>query len=50
MIWKDYLKVTENASYSKLARAPTAPPPPPGGIGLSCERIEDFVVNIRIKE
>ena len=27
MIWKDYLKLSENASYSKLARASKAPPP-----------------------
>ena len=33
MIWKDYLKLSENAGYSKLARASKAPPPPPG-IGL----------------
>ena len=36
MIWKDYLKLSEIASYSKLARASKAPPPPsPGGIGLT---------------
>ena len=29
MIWKDYLKLSEIASYSKLARASKAPPPPP---------------------
>ena len=35
MISKDYLKLSEIASYSKLARASKAPPPPPrGGIGL----------------
>ena len=28
MIWKDYLKLSEIASYSKLARASKAPPPP----------------------
>ena len=27
MIWKDYLKLSEIASYSKLARASKAPPP-----------------------
>ena len=31
MIWKDYFKLSEIASYSKLARALKAPPP--GGIG-----------------
>ena len=35
MIWKDYLKLSETVSYSKLVRASKAPPPPPGGIGLS---------------
>ena len=38
MIWKDYLKLSEIASYSKLERASTPPPPPPtspGGIGLN---------------
>ena len=35
MIWKDYLKLSEIASYSKLALESKAPPPlPPGGIGL----------------
>ena len=35
MIWKDYLKFSEIARYSKLAQASKAPPPPPpGGIGL----------------
>ena len=35
MIWKDYLILSEIASYSKLARASKVPPPPPpGGIGL----------------
>ena len=29
MIWKDYLKLSEIASYSKLPRASKAPPPPP---------------------
>ena len=29
MIWKDYLKLSEIANYSKLARASKAPPPPP---------------------
>ena len=29
MIWKDYLKLPEIASYSKLALASKAPPPPP---------------------
>ena len=29
MIWKDYLKLSENASYSKLVRASKAPPPFP---------------------
>ena len=28
MIWKDYLKLSEIASYSKLARASKAPPRP----------------------
>ena len=28
MIWKDYFKLSEIASYSKLARASKAPPPP----------------------
>ena len=32
-IWKDYLKLSEIASSSKLARASKAPSPP-GGIGL----------------
>ena len=35
----DYLKLSEIASYSKLAQASKAPPPhppgPPGGIGLT---------------
>ena len=36
MIWKDCLKLSEIASYSKFARASKAPPPPPpGGIGLT---------------
>ena len=34
MIWKDYPKLSEMASYSKLAWASKSPPPP-GGIGLS---------------
>ena len=37
MIWKKYLKLSEIASYSKLARASKAPPPPlppQGVIGL----------------
>ena len=35
MIWKDYLKLSEIASYSKLARASKAPTPiPTGGIRL----------------
>ena len=29
MIWKDYLKLSEIASCSKLARASNATPPPP---------------------
>ena len=29
MIWKDYLKLSEIASYSKLARVSKAPPPSP---------------------
>ena len=29
MIWKDFPKLSENASYSKLALASKAPPPPP---------------------
>ena len=29
MIWKDYLKLSEIASYSKLARASKVPPPNP---------------------
>ena len=29
MIWKDYLKLSEIANYSKLARASNPPPPPP---------------------
>ena len=33
MIWKDYPKLSEMASYSKLAWASKSPPP--GGIGLS---------------
>ena len=43
MIWKDYLKLPEIASYSKLALASKAPPPPPGGIGLkkSCIMMVD---------
>ena len=28
MIWKDYLKLSEFAGYSKLARASKVPPPP----------------------
>ena len=35
MIWRDYLKLSENASYSKLALASKAPP---GGMGLTLER------------
>ena len=37
MIWKDYLKLSEIASYSKLTRASKAPPPPSllGGIGIT---------------
>ena len=36
MIWKDYLKLSESASYSKLERASKAPPPlPEGRIGLT---------------
>ena len=36
MIWKDCLKLSEVASYSKLAWVSKASPPPlpPGGIGL----------------
>ena len=34
MIWKDYLKLSESASYSKLERASKAPLPE-GGIGLT---------------
>ena len=34
MIWKDYLKLSEIARYSKLARASKAPPPQAAGIGL----------------
>ena len=34
MIWKHFLKLSEFANYSKLARASNPPPPPPptGGI------------------
>ena len=35
MIWKDYLELSEIASYSKLARASKVTPPPPGVIGLN---------------
>ena len=34
MIWKDYLKLSEIAGYSNLARVSKAPPPLPGEIGL----------------
>ena len=34
MMWKDYPKLSKIASYSKLARASKAPPPPQGRIGL----------------
>ena len=33
MVWKNYLKLSDIARYSKLARASKAPPPL-GGIGL----------------
>ena len=36
MIWKDYLKLSEIVSYSKLARASKNPP---DGIGLSINSI-----------
>ena len=32
MMWKDYLKLSEIASYSKLARASTPPPPRPNRV------------------
>ena len=38
MIWKDYLKSSEIASYSKLADIKSVPPSPPG------RNIKDYTI------
>ena len=46
MIWKDYLKLSEIASYSKLVLASKAPPLPPTRRKFTCTQL--FLIYIYI--